>query len=127
MLNLIDKNKIVVTILFCLGSFLAGGINGFVGTGGGILFVILLSYLTKNDKRDSFAITLCATVPISIVGLFAYYRAGAIDFQALPYISIPTVLGGLLGALLVDKLKVKWLNGLFAVLIIYSGINLILR
>ncbi len=127
MLNLIDKNKILVTILFCIGSFVAGGINGFVGTGGGILFVLLLSYLTKNEKKDNFAITLCATVPISIVGLFAYYRAGAIDFQALPYISIPTVLGGFLGAILVDKLKVKWLNGLFAVLIIYSGFNMLLR
>jgi uncharacterized membrane protein YfcA len=127
MLNLIDKNKIAVTLLFCIGSFLAGGLNGFIGTGGGILFVFLLSLLTKNDKRDSFAITLCATVPISLVGLFAYYRAGAIDSYALPYISIPASLGGFLGAFLVDKLKVKWLNLLFSILIIYSGVNMILR
>ena len=127
MLNLIDKNKFLMVSLFCIGSFVAGGINGFVGTGGGILFVILLSCLTKNDKKDNFAVTLCATVPISLVGLFAYYRAGAIDYQSIPYFSIPTVIGGLLGAVLVDKLKVKWLNGLFAILIIYSGFNMLLR
>ena len=127
MLNLIDKNKVLITLLFCIGSFIAGGINGFIGTGGGILFIILLSCLTKNDKKDNFAITLCATVPISIVALFAYYRAGAIDSQILPYISIPTTIGGVLGAILIDKLKPKWLNIIFAILIIYSGFNMILR
>ena len=127
MLNLKSKSKVLFTMLFCIGSFIAGGINGFVGPGGGILFVLLLSWLTKNDKKDTFATTLCATVPITLIGTVAYFRAGAVEYEIFPYFLIPSLIGGLIGALLVDKLKVKWLNAIFAVLIIYAGINLLLR
>ena len=127
MLNLKSEHKIPAFILFALGSFIAGGVNGFLGTGGGILFVFLLNFLTDNEKKDSFATTLCATIPISIVGLLAYYRAGAIDFDLSLSLSLPCALGGLLGAFLVDRLKVKWLSVAFSIMIIYSGINMLVR
>ena len=125
-MNLRGKHKILSLLAFAFGSFLAGGINGFLGTGGGILFVFLLSLLTKNEKKDIYVTTLCATIPISLIGIFAYYNAGAIDFSLLKQISIPTALGGFFGALLVKRLNVKWLNAIFSLLIIYSGINMII-
>lgn len=126
-MNLKGTHKILGLLAFSLGSFVAGGINGFLGTGGGILFVFLLSSLTKNEKKDIYASTLCATIPISLIGIFAYYNAGAINFSLLKGISIFTVLGGLLGAFLVGRLNTKYLNAIFSVLIIYSGINMIIR
>ena len=125
-LNLKKKNKIVAFFLFCLGSFLAGGVNGFLGTGGGIILILTLSLLTKNEKKDIFAQALCATICFSFIGIFAYYKAGAIDFDLLRKISLPTLLGGFFGAFLVNRLKTKWLNIIFALIIIYSGINLII-
>lgn len=127
MLNLKDKNKTILLLLFCLISFIAGAINGFVGTGGGILIVFMLSALTKNDKRDNFSTTLLAVVPLSIIGFFAYYNAGSVDFFVLKESLLPAILGGILGAFLTDKLKLKWLNLLFGSLIIYSGVNMLLR
>lgn len=126
-MNLKDKHKFFSFLAFLAGSFLAGGINGFLGTGGGILFVFLLSLLTKNEKKDIYASTLCATIPISLIGIFAYYNAGAIDFSLLKEIGVFTVLGGFLGAFLVSRLNVKWLNAIFSLLIIYSGINMIIK
>ncbi len=126
MLNLKDGNRIIKILLFCVISFLAGAINGFVGTGGGILFVFMLGFLTKNDKRDNFATTLFAIIPISLIGFFAYFRAGSVDFSALRGDLVPAILGGLLGAFFTDKLKVKWLNLLFGVLVIYSGVKMIM-
>ena len=126
-MNLKASNKLIGILLFSLGSFFAGGVNGFLGTGGGILFVFLLSYLTKNERKNNYVTTLCATIPISLVGIFAYFNAGTIDFSLLKQISIPTVLGGFFGAILVSKLNVKWLNAIFSLLIIYSGINMIIK
>ena len=126
MLNLKDGNKLIKILLFCALSFVGGAINGFVGTGGGILYVFMLNLLTKNDKRDNFSTTLLAIIPLSIVGLFAYYKAGSVDFSALSDSLTPGILGGFSGAFLSDKLNLKWLNILFGGLIIYSGIKMIL-
>ncbi len=127
MLNLKNGNKALLTILFCLFSFIAGAINGFVGTGGGIIFIFILNLLTENDKKDNFSSTLLAIVPISLVGIYAYFVAGSVDFSVLSVVSLPALFGGLLGAFLTDKLKLKWLNLIFGGLIIYSGINMLVR
>ncbi len=113
--------------LFFLLSFIAGGINGFLGTGGGIIFIFMLSFLTKNDSKDNYATSLCATLIISSFGLISYLRGSCVDFSMIGQVILPAILGGIIGALLVDKMKVKYLNLIFALLIIYSGFSLIFR
>ena len=125
MLNL-KKNDLFHIFLFCLFSFVGGAINGFVGTGGGIIFVFMLSLLTKNDKKDNFAATVFSVILLSFIGFVAYFRAGSVDFTSIRGDFLPAVLGGLLGGFLTERLKLKWLNLLFGILVIYSGIRMIL-
>ena len=124
MLNKIRSLKIPSLALF---SFLAGCVNGFLGTGGGIILIYMLSFFTKNNKKDNFAAALCVTVPMSLVALYSYARGGAVDFALGGILWLPCALGGLLGAFLVDKLRLPWLNAIFAVLVIYSGTCMIFR
>ena len=119
--------KYVSPLLFCIISFLAGGLNGFVGTGGGILLVFALSVVLKVDKKDAFATSLCITVPVSLTALFSYFRAGSVDISTFSSIWLPVFLGGLLGALLTDRLRLSWINAIFGILAIYSGVHLIMR
>lgn len=121
------SGKIATAVIFCCLSFLAGGINGFVGTGGGILLVFVLSVVLKVDKKDAFATSLCITVPISAIALFNYFRQGSVDISVFSQSWLPVLSGGILGAFLVDRLKLSWLNGIFGALIVYSGVCLILR
>lgn len=121
------SKKWVIFLLFSIASFLAGGINGFVGTGGGILLVFTFSRILKTEQKDAFASSLSITVPVSAVALFSYHKSGNIDFSLVKQMWLPVLLGGILGALLVDKLKIKWLNSIFAILVIYAGTCLILR
>lgn len=127
MIKKIFGKKWVSFLIFCLLSFLAGGLNGFVGTGGGIIFVYMLGFLTDNEKKDSFATSLCATIPISVIALFNYFKSGNVDTELCRSIILPCALGGVLGAFLVDKIKTKYLNGIFAALVIYSGVKMILK
>ena len=126
-LNLKNGNKVLFLSLFCLVAFLGGGLNGFLGTGGGIIFVLGLSLLTKNEKKDNYVTTLIGVIPISLVGSFAYFRQGSVDFSLLKSDYLPAILGGVLGAFLVDKINVKWLNILFSGLVIYSGVMMLVR
>ena len=124
--ELLNK-KLVKAILFCIISFIAGGINGFVGTGGGILLVFALCGILKLDKKDAFAVSLCITVPISAIALFNYWRADNISFNLLEDMWLAVLLGGILGAFLVEKMKANWLSGIFAILVIYAGTCLIFK
>ena len=119
--------KGVIFLIFAVLSFLAGGINGFLGTGGGVLFIYTLSALTENDKRVSFATTLFATTLISIVAMVRYAKQGMVDFSLGGELFLPCALGGLFGAFLLNKIKTEWLSAIFAILVIYSGTCMILR
>ena len=114
-------------ILFCAFSFIAGGINGFLGTGGGIILVLMLSYLTNNTQRDNLATSLCATIVFSLFSSISYGQRGNIDFPLILKIAIPTAIGGLVGAYLVDKLSTRALSVIFAALMIYSGFSMIFK
>ena len=122
-----SKKKVLCTFLFCIFAFFGGAINGFLGTGGGIIFVLLLTFFTKNSTKDNYVTSLCATFVLSIIGAFSYYKSGNIDFEIVLKCGIPCTLGGLCGALVTDKINPRLLNLAFAVLIIYSGFSIILR
>lgn len=121
------KIKNLNLVLFILFSFVAGGINGFLGTGGGIIFIFMLSFLTKNENKDNYATSLSATLIISSVGLSAYLKNKCVDFSMIGQVFIPAILGGVVGALVVDKINAKYLNMIFALLIIYSGFSMIFK
>ena len=122
-----EDKKPLFLLLFCVLSFLAGAVNGFLGTGGGIIFVLMLSIITKNDSKDNFATTLVATLVISLFGIISYEEKEQIDFELLFKIVPLGLIGGALGAFFVDKFKPRILNVIFAFLIIYSGLCMILR
>lgn len=127
MFNLIKNNNLIRLILFSLLCFLAGGLNGFLGTGAGILFVFALSIFTPVKRRDALATTLCATLPISLISSIPYLRNGNIDFSLTSRILIPCAIGGIVGALITDKIKTSYLNTVFSLLLIYSGFSFLLR
>ncbi len=124
-LNLRGKRRLIFAFLFVIFAFLGGALNGFLGTGGGILILFILNKLTKNEQRDNFVTCALAVIPISLVGSFAYFRAGSVDFSILSRAYLPAVIGGILGAFLFEKLKVKYLNLIFGALVIYSGVSML--
>ena len=127
MLNLKKGNSFWAILVFCVLSFLSGAINGFVGTGGGILIIFLLKFMTENEPHNNLTTALLSIIPISLIGSLAYFKAGSVDFSILASASLPAVFGGILGAILMDKLKIKWLDLILGLLVIYSGINLLVR
>ena len=124
-LNLRKEGQFIFAFLFALLSFLGGALNGFLGTGGGILILLTLNKLTKNEKRDNFVTCALAVIPISLIGSLAYFRTGSVDISTLSRSYLPAIIGGVLGAFLFERLKIKYLNIIFGVLVIYSGASLL--
>ena len=104
-------------ILLALASAAAGFVNGFLGTGGGIILIFALG-LAGIDERDKFATTIAAILPMTLISAFLY-KAKISD--ASPWL-LAGMLGGAAGAFLLDKINLKWLKKLFALMVIWAGI-----
>lgn len=123
-----------IVFLLLLGMS-AGLINGLLGTGGGILLVFVLSAWSKRggsesflpSARDIYANALSVMLPVSLLSAEQYARVGAIEFSAFSPLLLPAVAGGVLGGWLLDRLKLPLIRRLFALLVLWSGLFMLLR
>ena len=114
----------IKTAILALSALAAGIVNGFLGTGGGIVLMLSLGALAKKaDPRDLFAQVISVILPLSLVSALIYKNITD-TASASPYI-VPGILGGLAGAMLLDKINVSVLKKLFAAAVIWAGINMI--
>lgn len=108
----------------------AGIVNGLLGAGGGILIVFGLSPLLGHDKdgkRDIFANALAVMFPVSVISLIGYLSAGRVSLDGFYEYLIPCAVGGLIGALLLDRIKISFIQKLFAAIVIWSGFWMIIN
>ncbi len=109
--------------LFGLG---IGLLNGFFGSGGGILAVALLQKQGLSP-RVAHATSIAVILPLSLVSLGVYwFRENLPLADALPFF-VPALLGSACGAVFLKKIPVKLLRLVFAGLILYTGMRLLIR
>ena len=102
----------------------AGFLNGLFGAGGGMAVVPALSLLGVRPK-ESHATALAVIVPLSCLSAGAYLLTGRVAFSdALPYLP-GSLLGALLGSLLMPRLSLGWLKILFGALLLWGGVRLL--
>lgn len=127
-------NSRLITV--CIGALAAGITNGLLGAGGGIILIFVLApalggLYEKGEelykRRDLMAISLCVMLPVSAVSAIRYGLGGMLDTAYIPKIILPAVIGGIIGGVLLDKLKENLIMKLFAFLVIYSGLAMIVR
>lgn len=122
----VAKNRYYLGVM----GVLAGLVNGLLGAGGGIIAVFALRAAldqSEAEARDIFANALCVMLPISIVSCVGYALMGEIHTEGLGAFIIPAIVGGALGGLLLGRINAEFLKKLFAALIVYSGIMLIIK
>lgn len=115
------------TFLIGACALLAGVVNGFFGTGGGIVLVFALSLLPEDGRlsaRDKFATVIAVILPLSLVSALAYGKSVNLEL-ASPYI-LPGIVGGIIGAFLLDRVNVDLLKKLFAAMVLWAGTNFLL-
>ncbi|MBQ7125330.1 MAG: sulfite exporter TauE/SafE family protein [Clostridia bacterium] len=109
--------------LIVLGS-VAGLVNGFLGTGGGIILIfgaMLFLPSQRERKKEVFAETAAVTLVFSAVSAVIYLIKGQFSFGSSLKFCLPALLGGGLGALLLDKLPTNAVGKIFSVIVIIAG------
>ncbi len=114
--------------LLALSGLAAGLANGLLGAGGGIIITFAFARLLRgkeNAGHDIFANVVAAMLPMTAVSAVIYALGGKLNIKESAPFLLPAVLGGIIGALLLGKINVKWLRRIFAVLVIFSGARMI--
>ena len=117
------KSESVSALKLTFIGIIAGFVSGFFGAGGGVVLIISASLLMKNQNtKDIFARTAVMTALFSIVSAITYIKRGDIPILSSAMLLIPALLGGICGAILLDKIRIRVLRIIFGVISAVGGI-----
>ncbi|MFM7233064.1 MAG: sulfite exporter TauE/SafE family protein [Flavobacteriales bacterium] len=120
-----DFNASQLIILVLVG-LMAGALSGFVGVGGGIIVVPAMIYFMNMNQMQAQGISLALLMlPVGILGVMNYYKAGHIQFNYVLILALGFVLGNYFGskyALRLPEYKIKFV---FALLILFVGVQML--
>lgn len=121
------EHKGIFVAITLFSGILAGLLNGFLGSGGGIILIFIMGVLLpKLDARDIFATAVLSILPMSAVSAYFYYQGGGIGIaEHAPYYA-SALFGGILGAVLLDKISTTLLKTVFAILMLWAGFRAML-
>ena len=117
-------NKIWKLILIGLFS---GAVNGFFGTGGGIVIVPLCKYVGKIDTKKSHATTIACIWLMCICGTAVYFASNVYDLKLILVCLAGSIFGSLIGTKLIKNLKSVVVDLIFSIVLIFAGIFIILH
>lgn len=120
-MNITTKNKWILVIF----SALAGFVNGFLGGGGGVLIVALLLAVVKLHQKHAQATALLIILPLTVVSAAVYLIKGNVEWTPALWATLGVVVGGIVGALLLSKIKGNVAKIIFALVLIAGGIKML--
>jgi uncharacterized membrane protein YfcA len=113
------KKKIFTVI----SGFFAGILNGLLGAGGGMIIVPILEK-SGLDKKECHATSIFTILPLSIISSAVYMIRGDVKINdALIFIPFG-IIGAIIGAKFLKKIKITYLRFAFALILLYSGVRM---
>ncbi|MBO5910495.1 MAG: sulfite exporter TauE/SafE family protein [Clostridia bacterium] len=106
---------------------LIGIINGLFGGGGGMIVVPVLTKFFGFSQKQAQATALFVILPISIASSIIYITHNSINFASSWAVILSIIVGGAVGALLLNKLNNKIVRIIFIALILISGVTMLIR
>lgn len=139
--------KIAVIVSLTVLGFLGGFTNGLLGAGGGIIIIYAtrmafgyrdraaelrkkyadVNTASKYDEKDILVNSLAVTLPMSALSAFIYMLKGGLSGVSIDRYIIPAIIGGIFGAWLLDRLNTRIISVIFALIVLYSGISMIIK
>jgi len=118
------KRAGALSVLFGLG---IGIISGFVGAGGGLLFLLVLLLVLGYEPHIAIGTSTLIMAITATSAATSYYLLGNLDIVAALIISAGTILTSRIGAVAANKLGQDILGRVIALILIVLGIVVLLN
>lgn len=109
-----------------LVGFVSGMICGFFTAGGGLILVPAFLYMLKMEPRQARATSVFCILPMVITTAIFYGQSHFIDWKIGIKCAIGGVIGGILGATLLNKIPDKYIRIAFIVFLSYAGFRMLI-
>lgn len=110
---------------YTLRGMLIGLLNGFFGSGGGVVAVPILE--KECSANEAHATSVALIFMLSLVTAVSYGISGELDYiGALEYIPWG-ILGAVSGAIFLKKIKSQWLKRLFGGVVTAAAVRMLIK
>ena len=110
--------------IILIGIF-AGIVSGLFASGGGMILVPAFMYLLKMEDVVARATSIVCILPMVVTSGIFYYKNNYIDWKIGMLCAIGGVIGGIVGAKLLNKLPTKYLKMAFTLFLLYAAYKMI--
>lgn len=108
-------------------SFFAGGLVGLLGIGGGIVKVPVLQVILGKPVKEAIAASSMMIGISGAVAVIPYMNRGEVPVEWVPFAALGTVTGAYLGSRIFHKIESLYIKILFAAVLIYTAVTMILK
>ena len=125
---------IAETIKLTTIGLVTGILNGLFGSGGGTIVVPALNIVMKAEVHKSHATSIAVILPLTIVSgsitamdvvsATIYVLSGITDWPLTIRVGTGSIVGGLIGALLLNKIKSGLLKKIFGIFMIAASVRM---
>jgi len=124
----LNKGRIPISkyIKFALIGLVTGVANGLFGSGGGTIAVPAMVLLLKEEEHVAHATAISIILPLTLVSAFIYVSNSYIDWSLTIKTMLGGVVGGYLGAKLLNICPSHILRKVFAVFMIVAAVRMII-
>jgi uncharacterized membrane protein YfcA len=114
-------------VLYIILGLIAGIFGGMFGIGGGTILIPALVFLFGLTQHQAQGTTLAIMVPpIGLLAAWRYWQTGNVKLSPAAFICAGFLVGGLIGANLVQNLSDPLLKKLFGVFLLFVSLEMIL-
>lgn len=110
---------------FTIAGFIGGIMGGFLGIGGGMIFIpIMVSYfgMTQHNAQATSTLTI---IPTAITGMVIYSMHGNMDVEISLYIILGSIVGASITARFMKRIPEVNLKKAFSVFLILVGLKMV--
>jgi uncharacterized membrane protein YfcA len=115
------------SLIYIILGLVAGIFGGMFGLGGGLIIIPALVYFAGFTQLQAQGTNLFIMLPpIGLLAALRYYYKGNVKLNVAVFICLGFLIGGLIGAQLVQNLPDALLKRMFGILLLIVSIKMIL-